>query len=1284
MNRKQEPIVCARIRYLVLACAGFLTVGPRLDLDAAAPVGVVQKAIANLRFSDKRTSFTPLHSADTGIHFTNHVSIEALAQNRLIEDGSGVAAGDVDADGLCDLYFCNLEGNNRLFRNIGGLRFEDITRRAGLQCPGQASTGAVFADVDGDGDLDLLVNGLGTGTRLFLNDGRGQFVEKADAGLLRDTGARSLALADIDGDGTVDLYVTHYRRTTSRDEPQRVRITRRGAGFEVPAEFRERFSVEADDRGGAVLIELGEPDVLYRNKGGGRFEVISWTEGNFLDDHGRALSQPPRDWGLSAMFRDLNGDAAPDLYVCNDFHSPDRLWINDGKGRFRAAPASALRKTSWASMAIDFADIDRDGSDDFFIADMLGVTRARRQVQRDNLQGNGIPSLGWGWGAGEIAQITSVMRNTLFLNLGGGNFAEIAQYSGLQASDWTWGAAFLDVDLDGFEDLLIANGHARDHLNSDIQSRLATFGPPRNAGDRAALFRQIPPLAVPKRAFRNRGDLTFEDCSEAWGFDWVGISTGMALADLDNDGDMDVALNNLEAGALIMRNDSTAPRVAVRTQGQPPNTAAIGAKIRVLAPGLPPQTQEIIGGGRYLSGDDPIRTFAAGTLTNLIGVEVTWRSGQQTRTPYARANQVILFTEPPLIHPPTIQSGAEPITAKGWFGGLPPPRASDQPGLGTQGAVARGVEPLFEDATELLNLTHSHEPFDDLARQPLLPRKLSHNGPGVSWIDLNGDGHEDLVIPGSRRKAPQIRLNDGTGKFSTAPPSVFSMPSRGDQTTILSWFTGPGSGLIVTGISGYEMGTNLPASLGVYLFSAKDIRAIAGHRVGVNVGPVAAADIDADGDLDLFVGGQAEPGRYPVASRSVVLRNADGRFGEDVDNTARLANAGLVNGAVWSDIDGDGFPELILACEWGPIRIFQNDRGQLREWDPAISGSALRPNLLNVSALSQFVGWWNGVAVGDFNGDGRLDIVASNWGSNNQYNEFMSDGLRLYHGDPNADGTWEVIETYWERRSKKEVPRRDFLTMSRAYPPILERYNTCTSYAAASVQEIFGPALDRMKVLRAVTLESVLLLNLGDRFEVRLLPPLAQLAPAFAPAVADFDGDGAADVFLSQNSFATDRETGRLDCGRGLLLRGDGAGNFKAMSPAGSGLALSGEQRGAAVADFDEDGRPDLAVAQTSASTKLFRNRGARAGLRVRLVGSSGNRSGIGAQVRLKFGGHYGPVSEIHAGAGYWSQDSSVIVLANPLEPTDVWIRWPGGTVTESALPPGKIEISIDPTGRIL
>jgi hypothetical protein len=1270
--------------HLVTALATLWILAPANSADRVVQdrPGIIEEAAIHLPplTIHRHAGFTRLNSIETGIRFTNGVSLEAVAKNRLIEDGSGVAAGDVNGDGLCDLYFGNLEGKNALFLNTGGFRFIESTEPAGIACPGQATTGVALADLDGDSDLDLLVNGWGVGPRLFLNDGKGHFSEKNDAGLQRNSGARSIALADIDADGDLDLYVTNYRPTTSRDEPQTIRISRRGKTYEVPPAFRERFAADANEIGGVVLNEFGEPDRLYRNLGSGRFEEIPWTDGNFLDHQGRALTAPPRDWGLSAMFRDLNQDGAPDLYVCNDFHSPDRLWLNDGAGRFLEAPATALRKNSWAAMAVDFADINGDGLDDFFVAEMLGSTRVRRHTQRDNVESPGILHRGWGWTPGEVTQVTSAMRNTLFLNLGGGHFAEAAYYAGVQASDWTWGAAFLDVDLDGYPDLLIANGHVRDHLNSDIQSRLAQAGAPRNAADRKVLFGQIPRLSLPNRIFRNRGDVTFEDRSTDWGFDESGVSVGMALADLDNDGDLDVVLNNMDANASILRNDSTRPRLAIRTRGRAPNTGGIGARIRVFASGLPQQSQEIIGGGRYLSSDDGVRSFAASHSTNRVTVEIVWRNGQRNTFSNQVPNQILTLIEAADNSPSQRAKPTKVVDgSNSWYASFP--RSTDwiqQASNSISKPVITSRKPLFEDVSGRLDLVSTHRPDNELTRQPLLPRKLSHAGPGVSCSDINGDGHDDIIFPASHPDPAQLRINDGTGNFVRAAIPATSQELSSEQTTFLSWMTGPGTGMMVAGVSRSETSQKSPVNLAVYTLSGSEIRAVSGPELSGNTGPIAAADVDSDGDLDIFVGGQPEPGRYPLAARSTLLRQNEGRFLRDDRDRALFETVGLVNGAVWTDLHNDGWPDLILAGEWGPIRVFENQKGQLTEWDPPLHFDGVAAKAASITKLSALSGWWTGVAAGDFNGDGRLDIVAGNWGRNSKYQEFIDGGLRLYHGELADGSTGDLLETYWDPGLGKEVPWRDFFTLSRAFPMVAQKIRSYAAFATNSIQELFGTTLTRATRLEAVTLDSVVFLNLGDRWEAHPLPLLAQFAPGFSPAVADFDGDGAEDLFLSQNSFAMDKESGRLDSGRGLLLRGDGRGNFSEVPADVSGIALAGEQRGAAVGDFDEDGRVDLLVAQHAAPAKLFYNREARPGLRVRLIGPTGNRQGIGAHVRLGDGTHFGPVREIHAGSGYRSQDSPVVVLAVPSGATQLRVRWPGGRVTETKVPSGSREAVVD------
>ena len=579
-----------------------------------------------------KAGFTRLPGSVTGITVTNHLSDASAGANQIRLNGSGVAAGDVDGDGRCDLYFCGLEGGNRLYRNLGGWHFEDITEQAGVRCAGQYSTGAVLADVDGDGDLDLLVNSIGGGTRLFLNDGKGHFREATDCGLVRRFGAMSMALGDLRGEGVLDLYVANYRSTTMRSTG--LDLLEVNGKLQLKPEDRENF--ELTPEGG--LFELGEPDILYRNDGHGHFAAVSWTNGVFLDEAGEPLKDLPRDWGLSVMFRDINEDGAPDIYVCNDFASPDRVWINDGAGHFRALPRLDLRCTSTFSMGIDFADINRDGHDDFFVVDMLnrGHRAQMRQTQVLPARLEARPT---------VFERAQLKRNVLQVNRGDGTFAEVAQLSGLEASGWSWTAVFLDVDLDGYEDVLIPTGHMFDTQDSDVLARLRASG--RGTREQAAArLLEYPRLPLPNLAFRNLGNLRFEEAGPQWGFDRVGVKHGICCADLDNDGDLDVITNDLNDEAGVYRNNCSQPRVAVRLRGAGANTRGIGAKIRILGGAVPVQSQEMICGGRYLSCDEAIRVFAAGNLTNQMRIEVHWRSGKHSVVEGARPNREYEIEEP--------------------------------------------------------------------------------------------------------------------------------------------------------------------------------------------------------------------------------------------------------------------------------------------------------------------------------------------------------------------------------------------------------------------------------------------------------------------------------------------------------------------------------------------------------------------------------------------------------------------------------------------------------------
>lgn len=1205
--------------------------------------------------AEGRAGFTAMAAETTGIRFANLLPEARFRTNQILLNGSGVAAGDVDGDGRCDLYFARLNGSNALYRNLGQWRFEEITASAGVACANLDSTGVALVDLDGDGDLDLVVNTLGHGTHLFGNDGQAHFVEwTPPEGLNAGKGGMSLALGDLDGDGFLDLYVANYRTQALMDMPNARFWLKKGPdGKQVVSMFNGRSASDPEVANRFVVTpaggieEQGEEDAVYRNLGGTNFATVSFTNGAFLDEEGVRLARPPFEWGLSVIVRDLNQDGLPDLYVCNDFDGPDRFWLNQGGGRFRAVPRLAVRQTSLFAMAVDVADVNRDGFDDIMVLDML----SREHVRRMNFLPDRKPPIP---GVGEMENRPQYARNTLELNRGDGTYAEIAALAGLEASEWSWGVVFLDVDLDGWEDVLVTNGHERDARAMDVLDQIKAMRTAGQLGSAEATFavrQRFPRLATANVAFRNQHDLTFAETGRAWGFDLVGVSQAMALADLDNDGDLDVVIENLNEPATILRNNSSAPRVAVRLRGRAPNTAGIGAQIRVWG-GPVTQQQEMMAGGRYLSSDQPLRVFAAGHATNLLTIEVNWRSGRRSVVPGAKANQLYEIAEPG-------ESAPAPGPDRS-----PPANRRPASGPGQPPTVPR---PLFEEVSARLNHQHAEEPFDDSARQPLLPRKLSQLGPGVSWCDLDGDGWDDVVVGSGKGGALGVFRNNGQGGFARLETPPFNQPAARDQTTVLAWPGAPGQLVLLAGSANYEEGASEGSCVVEYDGTAQSLRSRL-PALAASTGPLALADIDGDGDLDLFVGGRVVAGKYPAPASSALFRNVAGNWELDVANTAQYNGLGLVSGAVFSDLDGDGLPELVLACEWGPVRVLRNRGGRFTDATVELG-------------LASFTGWWNGVATGDFDGDGRLDIVASNWGRNTRYEAARAQPLRLYHGDLGGDGATHLIEAHHEAALDKFVPWRRLDVLARTLPFVQARFPTRAAYGQASVAEILGERFAGASLLEAAWLESTVFLNRGTNFIARPLPLLAQAAPAFGVAVGDCDGDGREDIFLAQNFFAVQVEMPRLDAGVGLWLRGDGHGGFTPLRPDESGVRIYGEQRGAALADYDHDGRVDLLVGQNARATKLFHNVGGRPGLRVRLTGPPGNPQAIGALLRLGGPAGWGSAREVQAGSGYWSLNSAVQVMSPVEGATQLTVRWPGGKMTTQPLPLQAREVTVSPAG---
>ena len=1266
-------LVCALVAGVLASGCGSHTPAPAHTLSWTTEGNVRWAALPAP--DDESAGFRVLDSTATGIAFVNTLSQEEFLTNRHYVNGSGVAVGDVDGDDWPDLYFAHLSGPNVLYRNVGGFQFESVADAGGAALAGEYSTGATFSDVDGDSDLDLIVTTMGGPNLLFRNDGTGQFTEADDAGLRAGDGSTTTTLADVDGDGDLDVYVGNYKKNTVKDlyAPDerlfsRVVVQENGA-YTIRNDFREHYRLR--QQGNQLMrFEYGEPDRFYLNDGSGQFTEQPWADA-FRYADGSPIPEAPNDWALVTRLQDLNGDGHVDLYVCNDFESPDRMYWGNGQGTFTEAPPTALRTTSHSTMSMDAADVDRDGDTDFFLADMLGRSYTQKQTQMGTRAP--IPE-----GVGAARERTQEMQNTLQMNRGDGTFAEVAELSGVEASGWTWSSRFLDVDLDGYVDLLATNGHAYDAMHADTQMRLSNVGYTLSRQWRETLL-EFPDLDLQNAAFRNNGDGTFTEVADGWGIGaQPDVSHGLATGDFDRDGDLDVVINRLNQPAGVYQNTAPGGRLAVRLAGRAGNTKGIGATVRVEAEGMPTQTETIRDGGEYLSDSEALLTFATGDAAS-VRVTVHWPSGERTTTE-ATPGRLYDIAEPGAM-PAWMEAAPQSSSQEGETASLPRPpdgltaasvvqTASYSAPVSHPPQAAADTGRWFEDVSDRLDHTHPEVKYADFERQPLLPRRLSQQGPGAVWTDLDADGDDDVLLGTGRTGSIAFYRNDN-GRFTR----VESSDDGPFERDILGMVAAPHAegATVFVAYGNYErtpQDTPSPASIFVYASDAQGLRRTDTLRFGSSTpGPLALADVDGDGDLDLFVGGRHEPGRYPESASSAVFLNDNGTYERSAAWSRPFNEVGLVSGATFGDFDGDADPDLVLAVEWGPVAYFEN------------TGTGF-VDRTDARGLADMTGLWNGVSAGDVNGDGRLDLVATNWGWNSKYGRpagsphapdspLLPHPLRVYYNDFDRNGSMDLIETMYDEEQNEYLPFEGLSSIGYAMPYVRQRVSTFEEFAQSSLEEILGSTrLNRAQTKEAATLSNMVFLNTADRgaptFDGRALPMWAQLSAAFAPTLADLDGDGHVDIFLSQNFFATEIETPRQDAGRSLWLRGDGTGTFTPVKGHVSGLTVYGEQRAAPVADFDADGRLDVLVTQNGAETKLFRNVRGTPGVRVKLAGRDANPHGIGATVRLRYADDTrGPAQQVAAGTGYWTQSSSTRVLGTGSRtPVAVDVTWPDGTTS--------------------
>ena len=1092
---------------------------------AADPAGPIREARAfavRAPLPAGAKPFRELPATETGVNVSNVYNDPRMWGDRFREYTlgaleSGIAVADFDRDGMPDLFVVSKNGPCALYRQTAPFKFVECAAAAGVDCtnvpdPGAPKTGATVVDINQDGAPDLYICRNGAPNLLFVNNGDGTFTERAhEYGLDVNDASVMATFADYDGDGDLDCFILTNILDFSKS-PQ------------------------------------GRRNYLFHNNGDGTFTDVTQKAGIW------GLTQ-----GHTAIWFDANGDGWPDLYVANDFETPDRFYLNNGDGTFTDVIDHRLPHVTYFSMGADFGDLNNDGKIDFMVSDMRDHTRRGFMTGMEEI-GRGL------WEMERVPElIPQYIWNAVYLGTGTDRFQEIAHLIGIDATGWTWSARMGDLDNDGREDLFFTTGMIRNFVDADLVDK-QNVAPTLEA--RAQVWKNAPPRRESTLAYRNLGDLQFADVSAPWGLDHRGVSFGCALVDLNNDGTLDIVYNNEDGPPTVIRNETpTGHSVEFKLAGQAPNRDGIGAELRIeTAAGI--QVRQLYTERGVVTSEPPIAHFGLGNDLLIKKLTIRWPLGDVQVLENLPADKLYTIAEPP--YPGGVRPHRPPAH-------LHTPPAPDV--LYTEDAHARG-----------LDYTSAVQPFDEFFRQPLLPRRLNGQAPAVAVADVNGDGIDDLFISGAAGQAGVLYLGQPDGTFKPAPGQPWADAKDADDVGAL-FFDADGDGhpdlLIVAGGVQRDEGDALlddrlylndghgnfrPAPAGVL------------PREGESTTACAAADFDSDGHVDLFVGGRLVPGRWPAAPRSFLYRNEGGRFVDVTDQLAPgLRHVGMVTAAAWADLDGDGRPDLVLTLEWGPVKVFHN------------TGHGFEDNTAR-AGLAGRTGWWSALTVADVNGDGRPDLVVGNVGLNTKYHATAAQPTVLYAGDFDGSGRAALLEAQYDPDGRL-YPVRGRSKLAYTFPWLTRKFPTFAAYARASVDDIFpAESLQAATRLEATELASGVYLQQPDgTFVFRPLPREAQIAPINAFVWRDLDGDGHPDLLCVGNNFGPEPSTGRFDGGLGLLLKGDGHGGFTPVAPDESGIVVSGEARGTAAVNISGTSPATaIVVTQSNGPLLFFRPRAIR------------------------------------------------------------------------------------------
>jgi enediyne biosynthesis protein E4 len=1093
------------------------------------------------RGSSEPPLFRLLSANRTGVTFENTVTTSDslnVQTDVYVYNGAGVAVGDIDNDGLPDIFFSGNMVSSRLYLNKGNMRFEDITESARVGTRRWAA-GATMVDINNDGFLDIYVSVSGRertkpeerANLLFVNNRNRTFTEAAAQHGIADTGFSTHSVfLDYDGDGCLDLFVLN---NSPRDFS-------RGADISHPA------GVRTDSAGSD-----GSYNELYRNGCNGKFTNVS-TAAGILRKAG---------YGLGVAVADLNRDGRPDIYVSNDATPNDVLYVNNGDGTFTDKAGQWLKHASFAGMGVDIADFNNDGWQDILQVDMMPRDLSRRKRMSGFMTyGSVIESRARGF-RDDYSANTLQLSNGVTKD-GDVIFSEIASLAGVVATDWSWSPLFADFDNDGHKDVFITNGYPKAVNDFDYQKTMLALrrGGNGNGSGRAGLdiLNKLYAYDVPNHVFRNSGDLTFTDMSKQWGVERPAFSYGAAYADLDNNGRLDLVVSNINAPAFIYENigpvDDAHHYLEVRLQGESPRQHAggIGAKLILTAGGNKQYIEHTPYRGYMSTVDDRVH-FGLGRAGRVDSLEVRWPDGRYQLLRNLDVDRLLVVKQADATQK---QPPGHPVSS-----------------------ASQRFAPI--DARRGLAYKHDAGTQVDYSVQPLLPYVISRQGPSLAAGDVNGDGLDDVFIAGRAGSAAELFIQKSDGRFVSSAAGQPWVADKAYEAWGSLFFDANGDGLLDLYVAsgGYHLSPSSPLlqdrlyiNKGDGRFT-RDVAAL--PEMLTSTAAVRAGDFTGDGRPDLFVGGRLTPRSYPHPTRSYLLRNEGGRF---VDVTHEFAPelaqpAGMITDAVWIDFDGDQRLDLVTTGEWMPVQFYRNDGKRLR-------------NVTQSTRLPPLRGWWYSLAAGDFDKDGRPDLVAGNLGLNSLYTTSKKSRFGVYAGDFTGNRTTGVVLT--KEIDGTEYPWAGLVPLGREMYSLALRFPTYGSFAQAPIAQVLGPEMRKQAIHYQVdTFASVFLRNEGGGgFSASALPNLAQIAPIRGIIAHDVDADGHLDLIVAGNIFDAEPNTTRADAGNGLWLRGDGKGHFTPMPPSESGLLAPLNVYGLAL--INTPSGKALLVANTGDSLQAF------------------------------------------------------------------------------------------------